>query len=117
LCDSGNGFHRLYRVDLPADDSGLAERFLKALAQQFDSETVKIDCKVFNPARIVKVAGTLARKGDSTGDRHHRLAGVLDAPDRLLITPREAIEAVAAEYTEPAPQPHAANRNGHSGEY
>jgi hypothetical protein len=80
LADSGNGFHLLYRVDLPADDGGLIERVLKALAAQFDSDRVKIDRTVFNASRICKLPGTLARKGDNTKDRPHRRAKLLEAP-------------------------------------
>ena len=80
LADSGNGFHLLYPVELPADDGGLVERILRALAQRFDSERVKIDQKVFNPARICKLPGTWARKGDNTPDRPHRRAWLLEVP-------------------------------------
>jgi hypothetical protein len=80
LGDSGNGFHLLYRVDLPADDGGLVQRLLRALAAEYDTPAVKIDQKVFNPARICKVPGTLARKGDSVADRPHRRARLLEVP-------------------------------------
>ncbi len=80
LADSGNGFHLLYRVDLPADDGGLVERVLQALASRFDSEGVRIDRCVFNPARICKLPGTLARKGDNTPSRPHRRAKLLEVP-------------------------------------
>jgi hypothetical protein len=80
LADSGNGFHLLYRIDLPADDGGLVERILKALAARFDTKDVVIDQKVFNPARIWKLFGTLSRKGDSTPDRPHRRSCILEAP-------------------------------------
>jgi hypothetical protein len=80
LADSGNGFHLLYRVDLPAADGGRVERLLRALAARFDTPRVKIDQAVFNPARICKLPGTLARKGDSTPDRPHRRALVVEFP-------------------------------------
>lgn len=80
LGDSGNGYHLLYHLDLPAADGGLVERTLKALAARFDTEKVKIDQSVFNPARICKLPGTLARKGDSTQDRPHRRASLLEVP-------------------------------------
>lgn len=80
LADSGNGYHLLYRVDLPADDGGAVERVLRALADRFDTEAVKVDRKVFNPSRICKLPGTLARKGDSTPARPHRRARLLEAP-------------------------------------
>jgi hypothetical protein len=80
LADSGNGYHLLYRVDLPADDGGIVERILKALAAMFDSDHVRIDQKVFNPARICKLPGTIARKGDNTRQRPHRRARLLEVP-------------------------------------
>jgi hypothetical protein len=80
LADSGNGYHLLYRVDLPADDGGVVERLLRALAHRFDSDRVKIDQKVFNPARLCKLPGTCARKGDDTPARPHRHARLLEVP-------------------------------------
>lgn len=80
LADSGNGFHLLYRIDQPADDGGAVERILRALAARFDDEHVKIDRKVFNAARICKLPGTWARKGDHTPTRPHRRAELLEVP-------------------------------------
>lgn len=80
LADSGNGYHLLYHIDLPANDGGVVERILRALAQRFDNDRVKIDQTVFNPSRICKLPGTLARKGDSTPTRPHRRAKLLEEP-------------------------------------
>jgi len=80
LADSGNGFHLLYRVDLPAIDGGLVEGVLQVLADRFDTDHVKIDRTVFNPSRICKLPGTWARKGDSTPTRPHRQAQLLEVP-------------------------------------
>jgi hypothetical protein len=80
LGDSGNGYHLLYRVDLPADDGGLIERVLAALAARFDTDAVRIDRTVFNPARICKLPGTIARKGDHVPSRPHRRASLLEVP-------------------------------------
>jgi hypothetical protein len=81
LADSGNGYHLLYRVDLPADDGGLTERALKSLAARFDTAHVAIDQKVFNPARVWKLFGTTGRKGDSTPERPHRRSRILEVPE------------------------------------
>jgi hypothetical protein len=78
--DSGNGFHLLYRIDLPTDDAGMVKRMLQALAARFDTDRVHIDQIVFNPARICKLPGSLARKGDHTKERPHRRARILEAP-------------------------------------
>lgn len=80
LADSGNGYHLWLRVDLPADDGGRVERFLKGLARRHDTPAARIDTSMFNPARIVKLPGTFARKGDSLADRPHRMARVLEVP-------------------------------------
>lgn len=83
LADSGNGAHLLYRVDLPADDGGLVEKVLKALAARFSDDAVKVDTGIYNPARIWKLYGTTAGKGDSIPDRPHRIARIIDVPDML----------------------------------
>lgn len=80
FADSGNGAHLLYRVDLPTDDDRVVEMCLKALAAKFDDAVVVVDVGNYNPARIWKVYGTLAAKGDSTPDRPHRLARILEVP-------------------------------------
>jgi len=63
--DSGNGGHLLYRVDLPPNDDGLLQRVLKAVAAKYTDKDVEVDLCVHNPARISKLYGTLACKGDS----------------------------------------------------
>ncbi len=93
--DSGNGAHLLYRVDLPIDDAGLLQRCLAALASEFDDEKVTIDKTVFNPARIWKLYGTRACKGDSTHSRPHRMSRVLSAPDELLVVDTSLLEKLA----------------------
>jgi hypothetical protein len=77
--DSGNGAHLLYSVDLPTNGNEFVKRCLQALAHRFDDDRVKIDQKVFNPARIWKLYGTVNRKGDNVADRPHRLARILEA--------------------------------------
>jgi len=64
---SGNGAHLLFRLaDLPANDENkkMIKNFLEGLAQRFDTEIVKLDTTVYNPARVWKLYGTQARKGD-----------------------------------------------------
>ena len=83
LADSGNGAHLLYPIDLPVDDGGLVQRCLEALAARFDDDTVQIDRVVYNPARIWKLYGTLAAKGDAEAaaiGRPQRMASIIDLP-------------------------------------
>lgn len=101
LADSGNGGHLLYPIALPRDDGGVVKRVLEALAFRFDDEAVLIDQTVFNPARLWKLYGTIARKGDSTPDRPHRLARILEAPSALTPVDRELLVGLAATAPEP----------------
>lgn len=52
---------------------------------------------MFNLARIVKLYGTMARKGDNTADRPHRKSRVLEIPSALQVVPQELLEALAKE--------------------
>jgi hypothetical protein len=74
---SGNGGHLLYRLpDLPANEE--SQSFIKTtlagLSDRFDTDTVKIDTAVFNPARIWKLYGTTSKKGDAVPAGKHREA-------------------------------------------
>jgi hypothetical protein len=71
---SGNGYHLLYRTELPNDrkSAELIRKFLASLSLMFDGDDIKIDTSVFNASRIVKVYGTMAKKGDDTKERPHR---------------------------------------------
>lgn len=72
---SGNGAHLVYRLpDLPNTDEskGLIHDCLAAIHEKFNNDSVDIDLSVFNPARIWKLYGTTARKGDQYKDRVHR---------------------------------------------
>jgi hypothetical protein len=95
IADSGNGSHLLYRIDLPVDDNELVKRTLAGLAARFDTPHVIVDRTVFNPARIWKQYGSWARKGDSTSDRPHRMAKVLEVPDDLEIVPGPLLAKLA----------------------
>jgi hypothetical protein len=82
LADSGNGAHLLY--PLPCIENNavglrLVEGVLHVLAAKFSDEVVAVDVKTANAARIWKVYGTLAKKGDATDERPHRRASVLHA--------------------------------------
>lgn len=109
--DSGNGAHLLYRVDLPTDDAGIIERCLRALAGRYDDGAVTVDTTVHNPARIWKLYGTMACKGDNTQDRPWRMSRIIRQPDLLQTVPDELLQALAdeardaaAESPRPAPR-------------
>ena len=83
FADSGNGTHLLCHIDLPNDQGAtdLLRGCLQTLAFKFDDDAVKVDTGNFNAARIWKLYGTAVCKGDSTHDRPHRLARILEVPE------------------------------------
>jgi hypothetical protein len=95
VCDSGNGHHLLFRVDLPADDGGLVQRVLRALAARFSDAAVVIDTTVHDAARITKLYGSKACKGPDTPERPHRWTGIVDTPMTLAVVPRNLLEELA----------------------
>jgi replicative DNA helicase len=107
---SGNGYHLLYAIELPADDEGLVNRVLKAISARFSDGAVVIDTSVGNAARITKVAGTMVRKGtnavgiDGMEDRPHRRACIVSIPNSIVRVPRALLESVAAELPAAAPR-------------
>jgi predicted P-loop ATPase len=99
IVDSGNGFQLFFRLplmDLVKGDD-LVRRILLALAARFDTEFVKIDLKVGNRSRIVKLPGSLVRKGDHSAERPHSRACCYRVPERLEPVPIELLEQLAAE--------------------
>ena len=98
VCDSGNGYHLLYRVDLPADQDSLelVAGVLEALDFKFSDEAVKVDTTTKNAARITKFYGTVAKKGDDLPQRPHRPSNILKVPNTLALVSREQLEEVAA---------------------
>lgn len=84
-CESGNGYHLIFPLDWPAtkETAETVKNVLKGLAKEFDSAECKIDETVFNPARITKLYGTLAGKGDGTPDRPARMSRIVRIPEGL----------------------------------
>lgn len=100
---SGNGSHLHFPVCLPndADSLALVSGILATLKDKFSDDAVSIDTTVSNAARICRLYGTIARKGDSTADRQHRTARLLHVPDYIQLRRREfcsveVLRAVAA---------------------
>lgn len=90
VIDSGNGYHLYYRLPIrltttnyKADGDCIA-RLLATLATKFNTPDAKIDTLVYNPARLMKIPGTFARKGANSPARPHRPCRILEVPDDWL---------------------------------
>ena len=97
VCHSGNGTHLLYRIRLEnnPDNKTLLQNVLRVLNMLYDDDRMDIDLTTFNPSRICKLYGTLARKGANTAERPHRMSKVLLIPERIEPIPRAFLEALA----------------------
>lgn len=104
--DTANGGHLLYRVDLPNDDASAAliKRVLLAVASICDAAAAKVDISVGNAARIWKLYGTVANKGDNTPAAPWRLSRILEAPEQLGVVTAEQL-GVVADILPPPPAP------------
>jgi P4 family phage/plasmid primase-like protien len=102
LGDSGNGAHLLWRIDLPndADSRLLVEDCLRALAEMFGDDKVDVDVKNSNAARIWKLYGTCARKGNNTKDRPWRVSRLVEVPQEIEVVPKELMLALADMHRE-----------------
>lgn len=97
VAKSGNGVHLLLNVDLPNDEetAEILKKFYKYLGQQYTDNQVDIDQKVFNPARISKMYGSVAKKGANIPERPWRMAEFLFVPPTIQTTPLEKFKAIA----------------------
>ena len=107
LADSGNGGHLNIKIDLPNQPGNVAlvKGCLEALDFLFSDEAIHVDVTSQNPARIWKLYGTMARKGDSTPERPHRLARLLEVPETPVTVSREQLAALAAMLPRQEEQP------------
>lgn len=103
VCDSGNGFHLLYKIAMKNNNENttICKEFLQVLDMLFSNPNVEIDCSTFNSSRICKLYGTFSRKGSNTKKRPQRESKILRIPDEVKITPNEYFAKVAAMLPKP----------------
>jgi hypothetical protein len=103
---SGNGMHLLYKISVSnnSESNALIKAFLNALAAEFSNEKIDVDKSVYNAARICKLYGTMAVKGENTEERPHRQSCIADVPESIEIVSAEQIEAVTALLAPPQAQ-------------
>lgn len=110
---SGNGYHLLYRIDLPNTDesTALVKGSLQTLAARVGTDTVKLDLSVFNAARIVKLPGTVANKGDHAAATPWRVSELVKVPEAIRMVGAEQLQALTPF------KPQEAQRNNRTGTY
>ena len=116
VCKSGNGYHITIpcQIAATAESTDIIKKFLQVLSITFSDENVEVDEKVFNLARICKLPGTQARKGENTSIRPWRISEIVKVPDEIKPTDIAYFKKIAALYPEEEVKP---NRyNGYSSE-
>lgn len=103
IADSGNGWHLMYRIDMPnnPETKTIVEQFLKALDMLFSTDDVKVDTAVFNAARITKLYGTMAVKGANTEERPHRRSTIIHVPKTISVTVIDKVKQVCGMIPKP----------------
>ena len=107
ITKSGNGYHLYLACDMPNDETHneIIKRFLQSLSKMFSDESVEIDEKVFNPARIDKLIGTWAKKGSDTQERKWRLATIVKVPKDLSPNDDALFQKIADLLPKEEPKP------------
>lgn len=83
---SGNGMtadYKLQRIRANDENKKVIHDCLVVLSALFSDDKAKVDTTVFNPARIIKIPGTISAKGSNTEERPHRLSEILSYPEKL----------------------------------
>jgi putative DNA primase/helicase len=93
IADSGNGGHLLYRIDETFTDE-MVGAILAGVAARCADGPIKVDVTVGNRARVTKLYGTMARKGDDVPERPHRQSRILVVPEKLVVLTVEAAHVV-----------------------
>ena len=102
VCSSGNGWHLLLpcKIGISTDTNDVVNKFLKVLSMLFSDESIDIDVKVGNPARICKLYGTMAKKGTNIPERPHRMARIVKTPAEIKPNNIEYFKKIAELFPE-----------------
>jgi len=84
LCDSGNGWHVLYRIELPND--GDATELVRGVLARLHQLFPMVDAGNFDAPRLCKLYGSWARKGDHTEERPWRRSAIVKEGSAVIVT-------------------------------
>ena len=94
--DSGNGAYLLYHINLKHNSTNkeLIKNVITELSDRFSDDTVSLDKTTFNPSRIIRLLGTVNRKGIGNEERPHRQSRILEEPVSLRHVSGEQLKAL-----------------------
>jgi hypothetical protein len=103
---SGNGVHLIYPVTMQAV-GGIdpAAKLLRMLAERYTCWGLAVDPNTYTPARMLKVPGTVTRKGSPSPGRPHRAARIIEVPNGWPAPAPVAAAPAADRVARPAGEP------------
>jgi hypothetical protein len=108
LVDSGNGAHARYwfaeGVPNTPEVTALIKTVQNIINDNFSTIKIKLDTKVYDAPRVVRIPGTVARKGENLPSNPHRTSRILrsfDPSDRLTVETLEKFVKSFPDQTKP----------------
>lgn len=104
---SGNGFYQYFRVDLAknADNDKLVERVLRAIHHQAAAIMVPphltgahVDLGTHPAGRVVRLPGTMNRKGFPSAELPHRRSQLLHVPETIETVAAAQLQELVSEW-------------------
>lgn len=92
--DSGNGTYLIYPCDLDPALKPLVRAFIEHMDKRFSNEKVLVDKSVWKLPQILRVPGTWNRKKQSTPERPHRPAWIIEIPEKRELVTAEMLSRV-----------------------
>ena len=113
-CVSGNGYHIMLPCDLEANEQtdNLVGDFIKVISMLFSDENVAIDTQVSNRARLTKLYGTVAHKGEHSALTPHRTSCFKHVPQEIKPIDKAYFEKIVAAFMTPNTRPSSENNYG-----
>lgn len=102
ICKSGNGYHIIIpcSIGLSSETDEIVKKFLQVLSLLFTDDKVEVDEKVSNRARICKLYGVIAKKGENIPERPWRQSAIIKVPKEIKLTDIAYFKKIAAMYPE-----------------
>ena len=105
FCDSGNGCHLYYRIDLPNDSASrsLIASALTRLSELFAGDVrgdIGVEC--YDARRLSRLPGTWSRRGDESAERPYRMCRLVSVPATFEVVPAELLREIAGTQTKPS---------------
>jgi hypothetical protein len=99
FCDSGNGWHLVWKIELDCSvvSQAMLANCLMALAAKFNNDDAEVDETLAEPEQVIKLWGTTVRKGQHSKLRPWRQSRILEMPETIEVVPVELLESLAEE--------------------